>query len=1180
VKLKQKLTGKSIAQPPLAASLFAMTLIALPAAAQDGPWNHRVLLATSGDGLNWTVQPQTLAEKASVPELFLSPAGRPTILFVDASGAREGIGAMQQNADGSWRRVETNLREVDPNVVRLADGGYRAYVKAGLDGAMAAYASGDGLNWQPLGEVFRDARYRNATDPDVFETPEEWVMLVSLGPRMLRCTSKDGLSFATDGTVLELGGSVSDTVKIPGGWRTFFHVNADPRSGARMRIRSAFTADGKIWQVEDGDRVVAPPTGPASLGVADPAPAQLPDGAWLMALKSFIAAASPGPVQPAPSGGIETHQVMSATSADGLNWTRDEGIRVGRASVPCALNDADQRVLLYFVQPPDQPGKPETVACAVSADGMRFEREPAFQIEGLSTLKAVDPSILKDEAGRFRLYYLASNHPGDPAAGPNPHAIHLALSEDGIRFRESGSVFEYPDLVDPDVFRFGDQWLMYVFARNATIIARSADGMRFAYEGVLSPPGWGTTAPVSLPDGRLRLYAFDQRTPAGNAVRSFVSTDGINWTAEPGDRLRANPGEQITDPFVIPWRGGYKMYFKTTAVTPRSAPGPFVTGQPADLVLGAKGFNDSGGASLFNHPTGLASDGRALLMADRWNNRVLIWRAAPSANTPPDLVLGQPDFTGNDSGAGMHQLNWPGNVAITPDGRRIAVADTNNDRVLIWNEFPERNGAPADIVLDLTRLSAPAPSPGGMRFSWPWGVWTDGWKFAVVATHGPAVLIWNSIPVRDNQPPDLVLRPRAAGTPRNITSDGESFFAVSDHNHGEASRPGTMVWLEFPSSAEQSPAFTWPEWLKGSFTGDGKLVLAGIQSVSIWNRAPRDAQTRPDVVLKPPSYRNGDGPDAVIAQGRLYVCNYNGNNVLVWNSPPERENQPPDFALGSDHPEQDTWAENFFIQNPALATDGKSLFASSDFDRKLFVWRALPVESGVRPDVVINLPEGPWDNAAHGARLALAGRRTVYLWHNLPLNGERPDETLTSRIGGVEVRELTGVAMDARHFYLADRQANRIYVWDGVPGPGSPPKLALEMQNPGRISSDGNYLAAAPFEGHEVLVWRVDSLGRDNQPIRLEGRGRFNLPGDALAANGQFFVADRSNNRVQVWNRVQDAIDGKPADAFLGAADADDRSAGLGRNKLFMPGSLAHDGRNLWVGEFKFSTRILRFSPR
>lgn len=1153
---------RRIVRLPWATAIALALLVGSPALAQDGPWNHRVLLAASADGLNWAVRPETLAEKASVPELFLDPQGRATILFVDASGTREGVGALQRN-DGVWRRVETNLREVDPNVVRLADGTYRAYVKAGLDGSMAAYSSSDGLNWAPLGEVFRDARYPNATDPDVFQTQDEWVMLISLGARLVRCASTDGLKFVTDGTVLEWGGSVSDTVKVPGGWRTFFHVNGNPQTGTRMKIRSAFTADGRNWRVEEGDRVIAPPSGPAALGVADPAPVQLPDGSWLMAIKSFIAPIGTTPVQPVVPGGIENHQVLSASSPDGLVWTRDAGVRIPRASVPCAINDRDERVLIYYVNPPEEQGKPETVACAVSTDGMTFVRDRSFEIEGLSKLKAVDPSILKDGDGQFRLYYLASDHSGDPAAGPNPHAIHLALSGDGIRFRETGSVFEYPDLVDPDVFRVQDQWLMYVFARNGTIVARSLDGLKFAYEGPMTPQGWGTTAPVTLADERLRLYAFDQRTPVGNVVRSFISTDGIHWVMEEGDRLKGNPNEQITDPFVVPWRGGYKMYFKSNALTRQ-----FTTGQNADLVLGAKGFNDSGGASLYNHPTGLATDGKSLLVADRWNNRILIWKTAPSANTPPDLVLGQSNFTTNNSGPGLHQLNWPGSVAITPDGRKIAVADTNNDRVLIWNEFPDRNGAPANVTI---RLAIP--------FSWPWGVWTDGRRLAVVATHGAAVLIWNSVPERDNQQPDLILRPKAAGTPRNVTSDGESFFALSDHNNGEASRPGTMVWLEFPAEAEKPPAFTWPEWLKGTFSGDGKLVMAGIQSISIWNRKPGDTQAPADVVLRPQSYRNGDGPDAVIAQDRLYVSNYNGNNVLGWNSLPERENQSPDFSLGSDTPGQDTWAEDFFIQNPALATDGKSLFASSDFDRKLFVWRSLPGESAVKPDAVIPLQEGPWDNAVHGSRLALAGRRTVYLWHNLPLNGEKPDATFNGRIGSVEFRELTGVAMDARHFYLADRQANRIYVWDGVPGPASEPKFSLEMQNPGRISSDGSYLAAAPFEGQDVLLWAVERLSGESQPVRIGGQGRFNLPGDALVADGRFFVADRSNNRVQVWTRVQDAIEGKPANAYLGALTAEDRSAGVTRNKLFMPGAVAWDGAHLWVGEFKFSTRILRFTP-
>ncbi|MBM3466007.1 MAG: hypothetical protein FJX76_28295, partial [Armatimonadetes bacterium] len=570
------------------------------------------------------------------------------------------------------------------------------------------------------------------------------------------------------------------------------------------------------------------------------------------------------------------------------------------------------------------------------------------------------------------------------------------------------------------------------------------------------------------------------------------------------------------------------------ASAPEAKAGAFVTGQDADLALGTKGFNNSGGPLLLNHPSGLATDGKALLVADRWNNRVLIWKSAPVGNTLPDLVLGQPDFTQNNSGAGRHQLNWPGNVAITPDGQRIAVADTENDRVLVWNSFPTSNAQPADLVFELGGLSdgGGADRPGssrrfsGMRLGWPWGVWTDGAKLAVVATRGAAVLVWNSFPTRDQQPPDFILRPEGAGTPRNITSDGNTFFALSDHNFGERSRPATMVWNSFPTSAAQTPDWRWDEWVKGSFTADGKLIVGGIQSVYLWNKAPRAANADADVVLRPATYRNGDGPDAVIGNGRLYICTYNGNHILGWNALPTRDNQPADFAVGSDRTDQDTWTENHFIQNPAVATDGNSLFVSSDFDRKLFVWRSVPDESAALPDFVYHLPDGPWDNAAHGATLALAGRDTVFIWRKLPLNGELPDVTLRGRIGSVELRELTGVAVDAQHFYLADRQANRIYVWDGIPDADSEPKLTLDVSNPGRLNSDGNHLCAAPFEGQEVRVWPVKEFGTDSRPFRIGGAGVFNLPGDALAVDGKFFVADRSNHRVQVWDRVEDALAG------------------------------------------------------
>ena len=664
------------------------------------------------------------------------------------------------------------------------------------------------------------------------------------------------------------------------------------------------------------------------------------------------------------------------------------------------------------------------------------------------------------------------------------------------------------------------------------------------------------------------------------------------------------------------------------AVAPAGQPGRFATGQPADIVLAARGFNDTGGPLLFNHPTGLASDGKSLLVADRWNNRVLVWKSAPAKNTPPDLVLGQPDFKSNDPGTGRHQLNWPGNVSLSPDGMKLVVADTDNDRVLIWNSFPTKHAQPADLVLELSTLSsggAPGSNPArpgkaserrspdrpegapprkgraepefgapkadasvgnrpnfgvGRRLAWPWGVWTDGRKLAVVATHGSSVLIWNSMPARDNQPPDFTLRPRGAGTPRNITSDGATFFAVSDHNFGDDSRPATMVWRSFPTSAEQPADFTWREWMKGSFTPDRKLVLAGMSKLFVWNQPPRDEHSDADVMLRPPAYRNGDGPDAVLANGRLYVANYNGNNVLAWNALPTRDHQPPDFALGSDTPEQDTWAGNFFITNPVVATDGKSLFVSSDFDRKMFVWRRLPDESGAKPDLVFHLPEGPWDNALHGQTLVLAGRNTVYVWKKLPLKGELPDVTLHGRIGSVELGEITGVALDAHHLYLADRRANRIHVWEGIPSEPSEPKFELAVQSTGRLSSDGHFLAAAPFEGSSISVWRVSELASNAQPQRLGGQGRFNLPGKCVVAHGHLFVADTSFNRVHVWHRTEDALAGRPADALLGAKDDADRNPEIGRDKLFQPATLAFDGSRLWVGEFKFSTRVLRFSVR
>lgn len=265
----------------------------------------------------------------------------------------------------------------------------------------------------------------------------------------------------------------------------------------------------------------------------------------------------PNPPGSEPGGGPYFHKIGSASSKDGLSWTRDDGFRLEHASVPSAIA-TDGKIILYYVDADRGSGMPESISCATSADGINFEKQK-FTIERLPSEKAVDPSIWRDPAGKFRLYYFACDRQPDEAGA---HNVRLALSDDGINFRDECLSFSHESLVDPDIFFFKGTWFMYVFGKGNTIVATSQDGKSFTYQQELGLRGWGTVAPLQLADGRLRLYAFDQTKPSGNAVGSFLSEDGIHWNKEDGIRLQAGAKEMITDPFVVRWKDGYKMYFK------------------------------------------------------------------------------------------------------------------------------------------------------------------------------------------------------------------------------------------------------------------------------------------------------------------------------------------------------------------------------------------------------------------------------------------------------------------------------------------------------------------------------------------------------------------------------------------------------------------------------------------
>lgn len=885
--------------------------------------------------------------------------------------------------------------------------------------------------------------------------------------------------------------------------------------------------------------------------------------------------------------------LMIRSSSDGSSFG-PETLFCKAAGVPSLIRDHRGRLLAAFQWfPQNDPANWDRVAVKISTDNGGSWSEPQpIRVDSLPEgyQRPFDPTLAVLDDGRIRIYF-SSNPSGKPTLQAGV-ATYSAISTDGIHYSfEPGARFGVAEkaVIDPAVIRLGSTWHYTApigRPEEGAYHAISSDGLNFTrIDNIPSVDGVNWT-------GNLVLYADGMRFYGGSSrgIWWAFSKDGNSWTPP------VFSGFQGGDPSVVPTEdGNYRMVY---VGTPTAAPpafqveypragyraagsgtiGFFRSGQEADILLSGIDFNNTGGPLLFNHPGGIGGDGYRVLLADRNNNRILIWLTPPQGNTPPDLVLGQPDFQQNNPGTALHQLNWPCAVTAAANGR-IAVADTNNDRLLLWNRFPSRNGAAADLEIQLPVLG----SGGPQRFGWPWGVWTDGERLAATATHGGAILFWRNFPSRNNQPPDYTLSNAAFGTLRAISSDG-TFLIVDDHNaripgSASSSEQGTFFWKNFPTSGSNPYDFAISGVrLRGGWV-DGRLVLLGGSSMRIWNAFPSGAAD--PAALTIPGPWNSDGVGLTVASGTLYTLDENQNKILAFRSLPSPSNAAASFVIGAPDTAANTLRTHYFITNPVPVSNNTSLFVSSDFDRKLYVWRRLPDESGARPDLVYSLPEAPWANALLDNTLVLAGKRTVYLWNRLPLDGELPSSTLSNAIGNVSLGEIRGVALDSRYFYLSDYQSGKLYVWKGIPAPGSNPAAVIDVGGqPTRISSDGNTLAVTLIGPPPAIkLYSVAELESGSATAAVVTRPGFNLPEGSLVARGSLFIADTVFNRVLAWSRLSDAAAGRDPDIVLGAADMEDKTPEIGRDKLFWPGALSWDGSYLWVGEFKFSGRLLRFSP-
>jgi len=165
----------------------------------------------------------------------------------------------------------------------------------------------------------------------------------------------------------------------------------------------------------------------------------------------------------------------------------------------------------------------------------------------------------------------------------------------------------------------------------------------------------------------------------------------------------------------------------------------------------------------------VAISGTTMYVVDTLNSRILGYSAVPSGIAgAASFELGQGDATGTDfsdnsTNGGEYGLANPSKISITTSGSTtyFVVADTANNRVLIWNSLPTAN-TPADVVIGQTDYDGDSPNQGNSAptaatLSNPTSAMIANGKLFVVDQNNNRVLIWNSIPTADDTAADLVL---------------------------------------------------------------------------------------------------------------------------------------------------------------------------------------------------------------------------------------------------------------------------------------------------------------------------------------------------------------------------------------------------------------------------------------
>lgn len=272
--------------------------------ANSGPWNSRLMIATSTDGLHFERTNEVVTDQADVPDLILGPDGT---LYLYYTGWTVGnkknatVVAISTDQGESWvykyvelEGFENMAAPVDPDIQILDDGTFRLYITSDENqgaGPGTNYAEGtDGIHFTRKGVAFNPTDSNAPVlDPSSILIGDTWHLFNggSKPGTNWHSTSSNGTSFTLVGeqafTLDGEGYMMANGVAINGGGRMYAFSN---KVGD---IRSFTSTDGTTWTADEGVRLeLDESSGLESQHVKDPGVVQLSDGTYLMVYSTQI----------------------------------------------------------------------------------------------------------------------------------------------------------------------------------------------------------------------------------------------------------------------------------------------------------------------------------------------------------------------------------------------------------------------------------------------------------------------------------------------------------------------------------------------------------------------------------------------------------------------------------------------------------------------------------------------------------------------------------------------------------------------------------------------------------------------------------------------------------------------------------------------------------------------------